>query len=183
MLQGYHPCLQLTVKHPFLPAQQKLWLSTPHPQYTLGFYCLHTHLEDGAEEVTVPVLVLAPVLKVLKQGVQLVVGVALQVPANRDTHMHMFGWPTTKHPLHPHKHTKEDLSRQASAFNTQQGRAAAPWDKVQQVVHRDKQGSASSHGSGLQSQNNSSDSELQQLAVDSQGCSHSSLEWQLTCRC
>jgi len=41
------------------------------------------HLEDGCEEVTVPVLVLAPVLKVLKQRVQLVVRVALQVPAGQ----------------------------------------------------------------------------------------------------
>jgi hypothetical protein len=44
----------------------------------------NTHLEDGAEEVAVPVLVLAPVLKVLEQRVQLVVGVALQVAVDGD---------------------------------------------------------------------------------------------------
>lgn len=45
---------------------------------------LRLGLEDGGEEVAVPVLVLAPVLKVLEQGVQLVVGVALQVAVDAD---------------------------------------------------------------------------------------------------
>mmetsp|Transcript_32953 Transcript_32953/g.72832 ORF Transcript_32953/g.72832 Transcript_32953/m.72832 type:complete len:279 (-) Transcript_32953:229-1065(-) len=41
-------------------------------------------LEHSSEEVTVAVLVLAPVLEVLEQGVQLVVRVALQVPVDAD---------------------------------------------------------------------------------------------------
>lgn len=41
-------------------------------------------LQHSGEEVAVAVLVLAPVLKVLEQGVQLVVGVALQVAVNAD---------------------------------------------------------------------------------------------------
>ena len=45
---------------------------------------LRLRLQDGGEEVAVPVLILAPVLKVLEQGVQLVVGVALQVPVDAD---------------------------------------------------------------------------------------------------
>ena len=45
---------------------------------------LGLRLEDGREEVAVAVLVLAPVLKVLEERVQLVVGVALQVPVDAD---------------------------------------------------------------------------------------------------
>ena len=41
-------------------------------------------LQARSEEVAVAVLVLAPVLKVLKQRVQLAVGVALQVPVDAD---------------------------------------------------------------------------------------------------
>ena len=40
---------------------------------------LRPRLEDGREKVAVPVFVLAPVLEVLEQRVQLVVRVALQV--------------------------------------------------------------------------------------------------------
>ena len=45
---------------------------------------LRLRLQDGREEVAVAVLVLAPVLKVLKQRVQLVVRVALQVAVDAD---------------------------------------------------------------------------------------------------
>lgn len=45
---------------------------------------LWLRLEDGGEEVAVAVLVLAPILKVLKQRVQLVVWVPLQVPVDAD---------------------------------------------------------------------------------------------------
>ena len=49
-------------------------------------WMLHLWLrfEDGGEEVAVAVLILAPVLKVLKQRVQLVVWVPLQVPVDAD---------------------------------------------------------------------------------------------------
>ena len=45
---------------------------------------LRPRLEDGGEEVAVAVLVLAPVLEVLEQRVQLIVGVALQVAVDAD---------------------------------------------------------------------------------------------------
>ncbi len=45
---------------------------------------LRLRLQDGGEEVAVPVLVLAPVLKVLEQRVQLAVRVALQVAVDAD---------------------------------------------------------------------------------------------------
>ena len=45
---------------------------------------LGPRLEHGGEKVAVPVLVLAPVLKVLEERVELVVGVALQVAVDAD---------------------------------------------------------------------------------------------------
>ena len=45
---------------------------------------LRLRLEDCGEEVAVAVLVLAPVLEILKEGVQLIVWVALQVPVDAD---------------------------------------------------------------------------------------------------
>jgi len=45
-----------------------------------GWLCL----QDCSEEITMPVLVLAPVLKVLKHGIQLAIWVALQVSVDAD---------------------------------------------------------------------------------------------------
>ena len=45
---------------------------------------LGASLEDCREEVSVAVLILAPVLKVLKEGVQLVIGVPLEMPVDGD---------------------------------------------------------------------------------------------------
>jgi hypothetical protein len=54
------------------------------------YNCLHQELQDcivhlqcSGEEVSVPVLVLAPRLKVAEEGVELAVGVPLQMPAAR----------------------------------------------------------------------------------------------------
>ena len=48
--------------------------------------CWHLwlRLEEGREEVAVAVLILAPVLKVLKERVDLVIWVALQMPVDAD---------------------------------------------------------------------------------------------------
>ena len=64
-------------------AQRSAASPLPHAPRLPAVEQLGAGLEDRSEEVAVAVLILAPVLKVLKQGVQLVVGVALQVPAGR----------------------------------------------------------------------------------------------------
>lgn len=58
--------------------------TTTGPHTTPHHTTASPHLEHCCEEVAVAVLILAPVLKVLKQRVQLVVGVALQVAVDGD---------------------------------------------------------------------------------------------------
>jgi hypothetical protein len=66
-----------------LAAQRSAASPPPHAPRLPAVEQLGAGLEDRSEEVAVAVFILAPVLKELKHGVHLVVGVALQVPAEQ----------------------------------------------------------------------------------------------------
>jgi hypothetical protein len=106
----------LSLLSPFLSPLSTTPKQLPVLKPALDCPCLliTTHLEDCSEEVSVPVLILAPVLKVLKQRVQLVVRVALQVPAGRvDTTHHQVGDQCL---CQPHLHHQRQLDKACATY-------------------------------------------------------------------